>query len=549
MKSEFVTAIAQLSAEKNLDSDTVFQAVEAAMASAYKKDELQYAEIEVKIDIETGDIDAWRVWDVMPDEEIEDDEIQVSPERAVEMGHAGSSEGDRIREPLEASLDAGRIAAQTAKQVVLQRLREAEREAVFGEFTTKQGELVSGTVLRVEAGRRNVILDLGRTEAVLPSAEQVRPEHYRVGQRLRVYVKEVYRAAKGPQVVASRSHPELLRRLLELESPEIAKGTVEIVTMAREPGFRSKIAVISRQDGVDPIGAVVGVRGARIQNVVNELGGERIDIVRWDPNEAGFVANALSPAEVVSVRLDDETNTAFLAVPDKQISLAIGKEGQNARLTARLTGRRVEISPESLLIRNGEDLYPPPEPNMDALPLAPTPALPTLPDVVAPSQAGYARPGLPGEHELVEAPAEPAPLTPEQEVLAEFAEPTEGAPTEEAAAAAEVVVEEAPAAPAPAAAAPRSAPGGLRFAEEIGELRDIDDEPDRPARGGARGPARRRRRGGAAPTPARPPRGGRRRFEVDEDEIEEGLSELHGDSPFEDEEEDDYEEYEDQDDQ
>ncbi len=543
MKSEFVTAIAQLSAEKNLDTDTVFLAVEAAMASAYKKDELQYAEIEVKIDIDTGDIDAWRVWDVIPDEEIEDDEIQVSPERAAEMGHAGAAEGDRIREPLEASLDAGRIAAQTAKQVVLQRLREAEREAVFGEFTTKQGELVSGTVLRVEAGRRNVILDLGRTEAVLPSAEQVRPEHYRVGQRLRVYVKEVYRAAKGPQVVASRSHPELLRRLLELESPEIAKGTVEIVKMAREPGFRSKIAVISRQDGVDPIGAVVGVRGARIQNVVNELGGERVDVIRWDPNEAGFVANALSPAEVVSVRLDEETNTAFLAVPDKQISLAIGKEGQNARLTARLTGRRVEISPESLLIRNGEDLYPPPEPNMDAIPLAPAPALPTLPDLVAPSQAGYARPGLPGEHELVEAPAEPAPLTPEQEVLAEFAEPTEAEPVEEAAAAAEVAVEEAPAAPAPAPAAARSAPGGLRFAEEIGELRDIDDEPDRPARGG-RGPARRRRRGGAAPTPARQPRGGRRRFEVDEDEIEEGLSELHGDSPFEDEDEE-YDEYED----
>ena len=394
------------------------------MASAYKKDELQYAEIEVKIDVETGDIDAWRVWDVMPDEEIEDDEIQVSPERAAEMGHPGSAAGDRIRETLETSLDAGRIAAQTAKQVVLQRLREAEREAVFGEFTTKQGELVSGTVLRVEAGRRNVILDLGRTEAVLPSAEQVRPEHYRVGQRLRVYVKEVYRAAKGPQVVASRSHPELLRRLLELESPEIAKGTVEIVMMAREPGYRSKIAVISRQDGIDPIGAVVGVRGARIQNVVNELGGERIDVVRWDPNEAGFVANALSPAEVVSVRLDRETNTAFLAVPDKQFSLAIGKEGQNARLTARLTGRRIEISPESVLIRNGEDLYPPPEPNMDAMPLAPAlPTLPTLPDVVAPSQAGYARPGLPGEHEPIEAP-EPAPLTPEQEVLAEFAEST-----------------------------------------------------------------------------------------------------------------------------
>ena len=553
MKNEFVTAIAQLSAEKNLDSDTVFQAVEAAMASAYKKDELQYAEIEVKIDVETGDIDAWRVWDVMPDEEIEDDEIQVSPERAAEMGHPGSAVGDRIRETLETSLDAGRIAAQTAKQVVLQRLREAEREAVFGEFTTKQGELVSGTVLRVEAGRRNVILDLGRTEAVLPSAEQVRPEHYRVGQRLRVYVKEVYRAAKGPQVVASRSHPELLRRLLELESPEIAKGTVEIVMMAREPGYRSKIAVISRQDGIDPIGAVVGVRGARIQNVVNELGGERIDVVRWDPNEAGFVANALSPAEVVSVRLDRETNTAFLAVPDKQFSLAIGKEGQNARLAARLTGRRIEISPESVLIRNGEDLYPPPEPNMDAMPLAPAPALPTLPtlpDVVAPSQAGYARPGLPGEHEPIEAP-EPAPLTPEQEVLAEFAESTEA--VGEAAAAAELAVDEAaPAEAAPARpAAPRSEPGGLRFAEEIGELRDIDDEADRPARPG-RGPARRRRRGAAEPARDRQPRGGRRRFEIDDEDIEEGLSELHGDVPYDSdddgeyEEDDEYGEYDDQ---
>ena len=552
MKSEFVTAIAQLSAEKNLDSGTVFEAVEAAMASAFKKDELQYAEIEVKIDVESGDIEAWRVWDVMPDEEIEDDEIQVSPERAGEMGHSGAAEGDRIREPLEASLDAGRIAAQTAKQVVLQRLREAEREAVFDEFTTKQGELVSGTVLRVEAGRRNIILDLGRTEAVLPSAEQVRPEHYRVGQRLRVYVKEVYRAAKGPQVVASRSHPELLTRLLELESPEIAKGTVEIVMMAREPGYRSKVAVISRQDGIDPIGAVVGVRGARIQNVVNELGGERIDVIRWDPNEAGFVANALSPAEVVSVRIDGETNTAFLAVPDKQFSLAIGKEGQNARLTARLTGRRIEISPESVLIRNGDDLYPPPEPNMDALPLAPTPTLPTLPalpDVVAPSQAGYARPGLPGEHEPLEAPAEPAPLTPEQEVLAEFAEP---AAADAAPAAAEVAVEEAAtagAASAPAPVAPRSAPGGLRFAEEIGELRDIDDEPDRPARPG-RGPARRRRRGAAEPARERQPRGGRRRFEIADEDIEEGLSELHGDLPYDaddaddaDDDEDEYGEY------
>ena len=547
MKNEFVIAISQLSAEKNLDSKIVFEAVEAAMASAFKKDELQYAEIEVKIDVESGDIDAWRLWDVMLDEEIEDDEIQVSPERAAEMGWPNSAVGDRIREPLEASLDAGRIAAMTAKQVVLQRLREAEREAVFGEFTTKQGELVSGTVLRVEPGRRQVILDLGRTEAVMPAAEQVRPEHYRVGQRLRVYVKEVYRASKGPQVVASRSHPELLRRLLELEVPEVAKGIVEIVAMAREPGYRSKIAVISRQEGVDPIGALVGVRGARVQNVVNELGGERIDVVRWDPNELGFIANALSPAEVVSVRVDEGTNTAHLAVPDKQLSLAIGKEGQNARLAARLTGRRIEITAESVIIHKGEDLYPPPEPSMEAIPLAEPVGMPTigrpLPEEVAPSQADYARPGLPGERELepaAAAVAEPAQLTPEEEVLAEFAEPA-AAEAEPAAAEAPAAAAEAPAAeaaPEPVAAAPPSS-SGLRFAEEIGELRSLDEEAERPApaRRGARG----RRRGPA--TPERQPRGGRRRFEIDEEDIEEGLSELQ--DGFEDEldEQDEHDEH------
>lgn len=538
MKNDFVTAISQLSAEKNLDAGTVFAAVEAAMASAFKKDELQYAEIEVKIDVESGDIEAWRVWDVMPDEDIEDDEIQVSPERAIEMGHGNVSVGERIREPMEATLDAGRIAAQTAKQVVLQRLREAEREAVFGEFTTKQGELVSGTILRVEAGRRNVVLDLGRAEAVLPSSEQVRPEHYRVGQRLRVYVKEVYRASKGPQVVASRSHPELLKRLLELEIPEVGRGAVEIISMSREPGYRSKIAVISRQDGVDPVGAVVGVRGARIQNVVNELGGERVDVVRWDPNELGFIANALSPAEVVSVRIDEGTNTAHLAVPDKQLSLAIGKDGQNARLAARLSGRRIEISSESTLIHNGEDLFPPPEPNMDAIPLAPVAGMPTSPAEVAPSQADYARPGLPGEREFVETPAaemEPAQLTPEEEVLAEFAETTVEETVEE--------VVETTSAPEPVVASPSGAGSGLRFAEEIGELRDLDEEGggDRPARRGQRS----RRRGPATPERERQPRGGRRRFEIDEEDIEAGLSELHGDQTYEDEY-DEFDEYEDE---
>lgn len=550
MKNEFVIAIAQLSAEKNLDTDTVFAAVESAMASALKKDELQWADVVVKINRDSGDIETWRRYAVMDDDDIEDDEIQVSPERATEMGFPGKQPGDEVLEQLEATPNQGRIAAQTAKQVVLQRLREAERESVFEDFTGKEGELVSGTVLRVEGGRRQVILDLGRTEAVLPAAEQIRAEHYRVGQRLRVYVKEVYKASKGPQVVVSRSNPALLRRLFELEVPEIARGVVEVMGISRDAGYRSKVAVVSRQHGIDPIGACVGVRGSRIQNIINELGGERIDIIRWDPVEEAYVANALSPAEVVSIRLDRAENTAYIAVPDKQLSLAIGKEGQNARLAAKLTGRRIDIRPESVLIQAGEDMYPPPEPNMEALPVerAAATTVEAAPERVAPSQAAYARPGLPGEYPRPEvaAAAAPAPavapaeeteeevrLTPEQEILAEIVET-------------EVEVDEAPAATETERAdrverprADRTA-GGLRFAEEIREVQRVVDEEEEQRRD------RRRRRGGtpaAGPArPARPQRGGRR-FDLDDIDEEEIEAALHGDDFLD--EEDDYDEEDD----
>ena len=525
MKNEFVVAITQLSAEKSLDTDTVFDAVESAMASAFKGDDLLYADVVVKIDRDSGEIDAWRRYEVVADDEIEDDELQLSPERAAAIGHPGLAPGDEVLQPIPQSPSTGRIAAQTAKQVVLQRLREAEREAVYSEFTGKEGELVSGTVLRVEQGR-HVIIDLGRTEAVLPVSEQVRPEHYRVGQRLRVYVKEVYRASKGPQVVISRSHPELIRRLLELEVPEIARGTVEVVGIARDPGYRSKVAVISRQHGIDPIGAAIGIRGSRIQNIVNELNGERIDLIRWDPNDAAFVSSALRPAEVVSIRLDAEANTAYVAVPDKQMTLAIGKEGQNARLAAKLTGRRIEIQTEGSLIGSGGDLYPPPEPNMEAIPLSDAPAAPSLPPLPAAAAAGadYQRPGLPG----ASPPAAPAPaasepepeLTPEQEILAGFVEEEEAAPVAEAA-------------PAPPRAQPAAPAAGLRFAEEISGLaREEEPEERRPPRRQRRAGGRGGRAAGAERTPATPREG--RRFEIDEEEIEEGLAELH----------DDYSEYE-----
>jgi len=533
MKNDFVIAITQLSVEKNLDSTTVFEAVEAAMASALKKDELQYADVVVKIDQQSGEIHAWRRYTVTPDDEIEDDEIQVSPERAREMGQPGAKVGEQILEVLDAPMDAGRIAAQTAKQVVLQRLREAERDAVFEEFMGKEGDLVAGAVLRVEPGRRQVIIDLGRTEAVLPTAEQVRAEHYRIGQRLRLYVKDVYKASKGPQVVVSRSHPDFLRRLFELEVPEVARGVVEIVKISRDPGYRSKIAVVSRQNGIDAIGACVGVRGSRIQNVINELGGERIDLIRWDPNEAGFAANSLSPAEVVSVRLDEETHTAFLAVPDKQLSLAIGKEGQNARLAAKLTGWRIDIRPESALIAAGDDFYPPPERHSGAvlLPEQEGTATATVPRSIAPSQATYARPGLPGEGApMTPARTEPTPaeapaLAPEQEAVAAF----RGAET----------AEEEPAAVFEREMR-REEARGLRFAEEIRDLPELDEESRRAGRGGPAKAGGKRRPGAPVPERVRPAAARRtdRRFEIDEEEIEEGLIELHGGPVFDDDGED-----------
>ena len=309
----------------------VFEAVEAALASAYKKDALANSDLAVRVDGGTGGVRVFARKTVV--EEVEDDKIEMTLDDAKAISPT-TYLGDVLE--FEATpANAGRIAAQTAKQVVLQRLREAEREVVFEEYAGKEGDIVSGVVQRLEG--RNVIIDLGKTEAVLPPPEQVRTEHYRPGQRLKVMLLEVFKAAKGPQVVVTRTHKDLLKRLFELEVPEIFRGIVEIKAIAREPGYRSKVAVYSRQEGIDPVGACVGMRGIRIQNIVNELGGERIDVVQWDPEPSRFVANALSPAQVVSV-VTNEENTAEVVVPDRQLSLAIGKEGQNARLAAKLTG-------------------------------------------------------------------------------------------------------------------------------------------------------------------------------------------------------------------
>jgi len=338
MKSDFLLAITQLSAEKNLPKETVLTAVEAALVSAYKKDNFNPDQnISVKINPSTGKVEVWVEKTVA--QKVTEPRMEMTLKEAKTLNKAAKV-GDLVM--VEATPEnAGRIAAQTAKQVILQRLHEAEHSAIFEEYADKEGEVVSGVVQRFEAGQ--VFIDMGRTEAVLPPSEQVRTERYRVGQRLKVVLLQVARTAKGPRVIVSRSHPELLRRLFELEVPEVYNGTVEIKSIAREAGFRSKIAVAARQEGIDPVGCCVGLRGIRIQNIVSETNGEKIDVVTWSPDSATFIANALSPAHILSVELNKSEQVATVIVPDKQLSLAIGKEGQNARLAAKLTGWRIDI--------------------------------------------------------------------------------------------------------------------------------------------------------------------------------------------------------------
>ena len=342
MKSDFLLAITQLSAEKNLPKEIVLNAVEAALVSAYKKDSFAPNQnISVKIDPTTGQVKVWAEKTVV--------EQPADIRREVSLDEARRVKSDvQIGDPIEVEAtprNAGRIAAQTAKQVILQRLHEAEHSAIFEEYADKEGDIVTGLVQRIEP--RQMFVDLGRTEAVLPAAEQVRNERYRVGQRLKVCLLEVAQTSKGPRVVVSRSHPNLVRRLFELEVPEVFNGIVEIKAIAREAGYRSKVAVAARQDGIDPVGCCVGLRGIRIQNIVNELSGEKLDVIMWSPDVSIFITSALSPAQVLSVELDKENGIATVIVPDKQLSLAIGKEGQNARLAARLTGWRIDIKSAS----------------------------------------------------------------------------------------------------------------------------------------------------------------------------------------------------------
>jgi N utilization substance protein A len=343
LKSEFVMAINQICSERNLPQEIIFEAVELALVSAYRRNFGGGQNIKASIDVKTG---VPRVFaECIVVEQVEDERFELGLKQARKID-PDAELGQLVKVDVTPR-SFGRIAAQTAKQVILQRIREAERDALFSSYADREGELINGMVANITS--HAITLNLGRTEAIMPRSQQVPGERYRIGQRIRAYVMEVRRTSRGPQIVVSRTHRRMLRRLLELEVPEIYNGTVEIKAIAREAGSRSKVAVAALQDGVDPVGSCVGIRGMRIQSIVNELGGEKIDVVEWSPDTGTFIGNALSPARVRHTILSEagDSKTATVIVPDDQLSLAIGKEGQNARLAAKLTGWRIDIKSTS----------------------------------------------------------------------------------------------------------------------------------------------------------------------------------------------------------
>ncbi len=344
MKTEFVIALTQLAAERNLPKEVILKTLESALVPIFKKTSFAPdQEITVKILSQTGDVKVYAQKKVV--------KRRSDPRKEMLLSEARKLKDDaQVGDVIEVECtpeNAGRVAAQTAKQVILQRLRDAERDAIFGAYADKEGDVVSGVVNAIDA--KYVMVDLGKAEAILPLAEQIGTDRYRAGQRHRYYLLKVLRTPRGTQLVVSRTHQNLLRRLFEIEIPEVYNGTVEIKAVAREPGYRSKVAVAARQDGVDAVGSCLGLRSIRIQNITKELGGEKIDVIQWHPDPAIFIGNALSPASIVKVEINRDEKSASVVVPDRQLSLAIGKGGQNARLAARLTGWRIDIKSTSML--------------------------------------------------------------------------------------------------------------------------------------------------------------------------------------------------------
>lgn len=351
MSSDLLEALTALEQQKGISREVLVDAIEAALVTAYKRNFNQAQNVRVDLNLDIGTMKVYSRKDVV--EEVEDERLQISLEDA-QLINPVYELADIVEEEVTPR-DFGRIAAQTAKQVVTQRVREAERGIIYEEYIDREEDIVNGIVERMDA--KNLFVGLGKVEAVLPSSEQILTETYAPHDRIKVYITKVERTARGPQVFVSRTHPGLLRRLFELEVPEIYDGTVEIKSIAREAGDRSKISVHTTNAEVDPVGSCVGSRGARVQSISNELNGEKVDIVEWSENPIIFVANALSPSKVIDVQVNEEERSTTVVVPDYQLSLAIGKRGQNARLAAKLTGWKIDIKSETDARELG--IYPP----------------------------------------------------------------------------------------------------------------------------------------------------------------------------------------------
>ncbi|HVG01142.1 MAG TPA: transcription termination factor NusA, partial [Chloroflexia bacterium] len=353
MKSDLYAAINQIAAERNIPREAILRGIEDAIITAYRRISGTDQNVAVKLDLQSGDARVFERRTIV--EEVADPALEVGLDEVLEV-EPNAKVGDMIeKETTPANF--GRIAAQTAKQVVMQRIREAERDRVFSEFNDREGDIVLANVQRQD-NNGNWILEVGRAEAILPPNHQVKTERYRSGNRMRVLLLEVQKNPKGPQLIVSRADRSFLKRLFELEVPEIHSGIVEIKSIARESGMRSKVAVAARQSNVDPVGSCVGMKGQRIQKIVDELGGEKIDVVLWDADMSVYIANALSPAQVLSVDLSEPEKTATVVVPERMLSLAIGKEGQNARLAAKLTGWRIDIKSAAIPEEDQEEYVP-----------------------------------------------------------------------------------------------------------------------------------------------------------------------------------------------
>ena len=341
MNSDLLDALTALEEQKGISRDVLIEAIEAALVTAYKRNFNQAQNVRVDLNLDTGSMIVYSRKDVV--EEVEDDRLEISLEDA-KMINPVYEVGDVLEQEVTPR-NFGRIAAQTAKQVVTQRVREAERGRIYEEYVDSIDDIMVGTIERQD--QRNIYITLGKVEAALPVNEQIQGEVYKPQSKVRVYITKVERTTKGPQIIVSRTHPGLLRRLFEMEVPEIYDGTVEIKSIAREAGDRSKISVYAHNEEVDPVGSCVGAKGARVQTIVNELNGEKIDIVEWSEDPVVFVANALSPSKVLDVQVNEEEKSTTVVVPDYQLSLAIGKRGQNARLAAKLTGWKIDIKSET----------------------------------------------------------------------------------------------------------------------------------------------------------------------------------------------------------